>query len=126
MLTQIVANFLRLRSRHLRDGLLDVFLQLGWKFAGEGAEILARKIVHSKDAITREDLIETLLVLAQKNPELKDKIEVLTPGFDPQSLLAQVRRTALELSVERPDLAAAVIRGNAIARSPLAGLASEI
>src|SRR5436190_21512101 len=53
-------------------------------------------------------------------------IEVLTPGFDPQSLLAQVRRTALELSVERPDLAAAVIRGNAIARSPLAGLASEI
>jgi hypothetical protein len=126
MLTQIVANLLRLRSRHLRDGVLDVFRQLGWGFVGDGAEILARKVVCSKDAITREDLIETLLVLAQKNPELKEKITSLTPGFDPQALLAHVRRTALELSVERPDLAAAVVRSAAFARSPLAGLASEV
>jgi hypothetical protein len=126
MLTQIVANLLRLRSRHLRDGVLDVFRQLGWGFVGDGAEILARKVVRSKDAITREDLIETLLVLAQKNPELKEKITSLTPGFDPQALLAHVRRTALELSVERPDLAAAVVRSAAFARSPLAGLASEV
>lgn len=33
---------------------------------------------------------------------------------------------ALELSVERPDLAAAVVRATAFARSPLAGLASEV
>jgi hypothetical protein len=33
---------------------------------------------------------------------------------------------ALELSVERPDLAAAVVRSAAFARSPLAALASEI
>jgi hypothetical protein len=126
MLTQIVANLLRLRSRHLRDGVLDVFRQLGWGFVGDRAEILARKVVRSKDAITREDLIETLLVLAQKNPELEEKITSLTPGFDPQALLAHVRRTALELSVERPDLAAAVVRSAAFARSPLAGLASEV
>ena len=132
MLTQIIANFLRLRSRHLREGVLDVFRQLGWGFVGSGAEILARKVVRSKDAITREDLIETLLVLAQKSPqhpvyaELKDKIAVLAPSFDPRALLAHVRRTAMELSVERPDLAAAVIRATALARSPLAPLASEV
>jgi hypothetical protein len=125
-LTQIVANFLRLRSRHLRAGVLDVFRQLGWEFAGDGAQILARRVVRSKDAITREDLIETLLSLAQKNTELKDKITDQTPGFDPQTLLAHFRRTALELSVERPDLAAAVVRSAAFARSPLAGLASDI
>lgn len=126
MLTQIVANFLQLRSRHLREGVLDVFRQLGWVFVGDGAEILARKVVRSRDAITREELIETLLVLAQKNLELKDKITALTPGFDPQALLAHIRRTALELSVERPDLAAAVVRSAAFARSPLASLASEV
>ena len=126
MLTQTVANFLQLRSRHLREGVLDVFRQLGWGFVGNGAEILAHKIARSKDAITREDLIETLLVLAHKNPELKDKITALTPGFDPQMLLAHVRRVAMELSVERPDLAAAVIRATAFARSPLSGLASEV
>jgi hypothetical protein len=126
MLTQIAANFLRLRSRHLREGVLDVFRQLGWGFVGDGAEILASRVVRSKDAITREDLIEMLLVLAQKNPELKDKIAILTPGFDPQTLLANVRRATLELSAERPDLAAAVIRSTAFARSPLAGLASEV
>ena len=126
MLTQIVSNFLQLRSRHLRDGVLDVFRQLGWGFVGDGAEVLAHKVVRSKDAITREDLIETLLVQAQKNTELKDKIMALTPGFDPQALLTNVRRTALELSVERPDLAAAVVRATAFARSPLAGLASEV
>ncbi len=58
MLTQIVANFLQLRSRHLREGVLDVFRQLGWGFVGDGAEILAHKVARSKDAITREDLIE--------------------------------------------------------------------
>ena len=132
MLTQIIANFLRLRSRHLREGVLDVFRQLGWDFVGDGADVLARKVVHSKDAITREDLIETLLVLAQKSPEhhvyaeLKDKITALAPSFDPQALLAHVRRATLELSVERPDLAAAVIRATALARSPLAPLASEV
>ncbi len=126
MLTQIFANLLQLRSRHLRDGVLDLFRQLGWGFVGDGAEILAHKVVRSKDAITREDLIETLLVLAQKNPELKDKIAALAPSFDPQALLAQVRRATLELSVERPDLAAAVVRSVAFARSPLAGLASEV
>jgi hypothetical protein len=112
--------------------VLDLFRQLGWGFVGDGAEILAHKIVRSKDAITREDLIETLLVLAQKpsqHPvytELKQKIEALAPDSDPQTLLAQVRRAALELSVERPDLAAAVVRGAALARGPLAGLASEV
>jgi hypothetical protein len=126
MLTQIVANFLQLRSRHLRDGVLDVFRQLGWGFVGDGAEVLAHKVVRSKDAITREDLIETLLVLAQKNTELKDKIAAVAPGFDPPALLAQMRRVALELAIERPDLAAAVVRATALARSPLAGLASEV
>jgi len=126
MLTQMVATFLQLRSRHLRAGVLDVFRQLGWGFDGDGAEILAHKVVRSKDAITREDLIETLLVLAQKNTELKGKITVLTPGFDPQALLAHVRRAALELSVERPDLAAAVVRATGFARSPLAALASDV
>ena len=126
MLTQMVANFLQLRSRHLREGVLDVFRQLGWGFVGDGAEILAHEVVRSKDAITREDLIETLLVLAQKNTELKDKIATLAPDFDPQTLLAPVRRATLELSVERPDLAVAVVRSAAFARSPLAGLASEV
>jgi len=126
LLTQMAANFLQLRSRHLREGVLDVFRQLGWGFVGDGAEILARKVVCSKDAITREDLIETLLALAQKNTELKDKIAALAPNFDPQTLLAQVRRTALELSVERPDLAAAVVRATALARSPVSSLASEV
>jgi hypothetical protein len=126
MLTQIIANVLRLRSRHLHEGVLDMFCQLGWGFVGDGAEILTHEIVGSKDAISREDLIETLLVLAQKNTELKDKIGTLTPGFDPQALLATARRVAMELSVERPDLAAAVVRSAAFARSPLAGLASEV
>ena len=132
MLTQMVANFLRLRSRHLREGVLDVFRQLGWGFVGDGAEVLARSVGCSKDAITREDLIETLLVLAQKSPqhpvyaELKEKIAALAPNFDPQILLAHVRRTTLEISVERPDLAVAVVRSAAFARSPLAGLASEV
>jgi hypothetical protein len=126
MLTQMVANFLQLRSRHLREGVLDVFRQLDWAFVGDGAEILARRVVRSKDAITREDLIETLLVLAQKSTELKDKIAVLAPTFDPQDLLCHVRRTAMELSVQRPDLAAAVVRAAALARSPLAPLASEV
>src|SRR4030088_196535 len=111
VLTQLAANFLKLRSRHLRDGLLDVFLQLGWEFAGEGARILAREVVQRKDAITREDLIETLLVLAQKKQksskqpvyaELRMKIAALAPGIDPQALLANLRRATLELSVERP------------------------
>ena len=126
MLTQIIANFLCLRSRHLKEGVRDVFRQMGWGFAGDGAEFLARKVVRSRDAITREDLIETLLVLAQKDAELKDKIAALAPSFDPQALLVHVRRTALELSVERPDLAAAVVRATALARSPVAGLASEV
>jgi len=126
MLTQMTTNFLRLRSRHLREGVLDVFRQLGWRFEGDGAENLSGSVVCSKDAITREDLIETLLVLAQKNTELKDKIAALAPDFDPQMLLAHVRRATLELSVERPDLAVAVVRSAALARSPLAGLASEV
>jgi hypothetical protein len=143
VLTQIVANFLQLRSRHLRDGVLDLFLQLGWEFAGEGAEILAHEVVHlkykdkvpgglPKDAITREDLIENLLVLAQKTSthpvysELKNKIAALAPDSDPQTLLANLRRAILELSVERPDLAAAVVRGTAMARTQVAGLASEV
>jgi hypothetical protein len=71
-------------------------------------------------------LIETLLALAHQNPELEDKITALAPGFDPPTLLAHVRRATLELSVERPDLAAAVVRSAAIARSPLAGLASDV
>jgi hypothetical protein len=104
----------------------DVFLQLGWGFVGNGAEILAHKVARSKDAITREDLIETLLGLADKNPELEDKITALAPGFDPPTLLAHLRRATLELSVERPDLAAAVIRSAAIARSPLAALACDV
>ena len=70
--------------------------------------------------------MEMLLMLADKNPELKDKITALAPGFDPQTLLAHVRRASLELSVERPDLAAAVVRSAAIAQSPLAGLASDV
>ena len=126
MLTQIAANLLRLRSRHLREGVLDVFRQLGWEFVGDGAELLAQSVVRSKDAITREDLIETLLVLAEKNTELKNKIASLTPGFDLQTLLSHVRRSATELSVERPDLAAAVVRSAAFARSPLAPLVSEV
>jgi hypothetical protein len=132
VLTQITANFLKLRSRHLRDGLLDVFLQLGWEFTGEGARILAREVAHRKDAITREDLIEALLVLAQKSSaqpvyaELRMKIAALAPGFGPPTLLANLRRATLELSVERPDLAAAVTRATAMARTPVAGLASEV
>jgi hypothetical protein len=131
-LTQITANFLKLRSRHLRDGLLDVFFQLGWEFAGDGGRILAREVAHRKDAITREDLIETLLVLSHKSSshpvyaELRKKIAALTPGFDPQTLLANLRRATLELSVERPHLAAAVTRATAMARTPVAGLASEV
>ncbi len=132
VLTQIAANFLKLRSRHLRDGLLNVFLQLSWEFAGEGARRLAREVAHGKDAITREDLIETLLVLAQKSSshpvyaELRTKIAALAPGFEPKDLLANLRRATLEFSVERPDLAAAVTRATAMARTPVTGLASEV
>ena len=126
VLTQIVANFLKLRSQHLRRGVLTVFFQLGWKFYGQGARTLAREIVGGKDAITREDLIESLLALAQNTPELKNKIAALVPAFDPPALLALLRRTALELSVERPDLAAAAVRSTAMARTPVSGLASEV
>lgn len=126
VLTQIVANFLKLRSQHLRHGVQQVFLQLGWEFYGDGARTLAREIVGSKDAITREDLIENLLALAQSTPELKNKIASLVPAFDPPALLSLLRRTTLELSVERPDLAAATVRSTAMARTPLAGLASEV
>jgi hypothetical protein len=126
VLTQIVANLLKLRSQHLRHGVLQVFLQLGWEFYGAGAQTLAREIVGSKDAITREDLIENLLVQAQTTPELKTKISALVPAFDPPALLANLRRITLELSVERPELAAATVRGTAMARTPLAGLASEV
>jgi len=65
-------------------------------------------------------------VLAQKNTELKEHVATLAPGFDAQGLLAHVRRATLELSAERPDLAAAVVRATAMARTPVAGLASEI
>ncbi len=126
VLTQIVANFLKLRTRHLRDGVLQVFLQLGWEFAGDGAKVLAQEIVGGKDAITREDLIDNLLALAHKTPELKTKIATLVPAFDPPALLAHLRRMALELSVERPDLSAAAVRSTAMARTPAAGLASEV
>ena len=126
VLTQIVASLLELRTRHLRDGVLQLFLQLGWEFAGERAKALAHEIVGGKDAITREDLIENLLALAQTTPELKTKITTLVPAFDPAALLAHVRRTTLELSVERPDLSTALVRSTAIARTPAAGLASEI
>jgi hypothetical protein len=132
VLTQIAANFLQLRTRRLRDGLLDLFLQLMWEFAGDGARILAREVAHRKDAITREDLIEILLVLAQKSSphpvysELRSKISALAPGSDTEALLANLRRATLELSVERPDLAAAVTRAKAMAGTPVAGLASEV
>jgi len=126
VLTQLVANFLKLRSQHLRHGVLQVFLNLGWEFAGERAKALAREIVGGKDAITREDLIETLLALARNTPELKNKIAALVPAFDPQSLLAHLRRATLELSMERPDLAAAAVRSTAMARTPVSGLASEV
>jgi hypothetical protein len=143
VLTQILANFLKLRSRHLCDGVLNLFLQLGWEFTGEGAELLAHQVVDlkykdkvpgglPKDAITREDLIENLLVLAQKTSpdgvyaELRNKIAALAPGSEPRTLLANLRRVTLELSVERPDLAAAVIRGTAMARTQVAGFASEV
>ncbi len=126
VLTQIVANLLKLRTRHLRDGVLEVFLQLGWEFAGERAKALAHEIVGGKDAITREDLIEKLLALAQKTPELKTKIAALVSAFDPPALLAHLRRVSLELSVERPDLAAAAVRSAAMARTPTSGLASEV
>ena len=126
VLTQLVANFLKLRSQHLRHGVLQIFLNLGWEFAGERAKALAREIVSGKDAITREDLIESLLALAQNTPELKNKIAALVPAFDPPALLALLRRTALELSVERPDLAAAAVRSTAMARTPVSGLASEV
>jgi hypothetical protein len=126
VLTQIVANFLKLRSQHLRHGVLQIFLQLGWEFANDRAKTLAREIIGGKDAITREDLIENLLMLAQNTPELKTRIAALVPAFDPPALLARLRRATLELSVERPDLAAAVVRSTAIARSPVSGLASEV
>jgi hypothetical protein len=126
VLTQFVANCLKLRSRHLRGGMLDVFLQLGWEFSGKGAHALAKEIVGAKDAITREDLIESLLVLAQKTPELETKIAAFVPAFDPPGLLAHVRHAALELSVERPDLAAAVVRSTAMARTPVATLAGQV
>lgn len=116
VLTQIAGDLLKLRSRYLRDGILDLFLQLGWEF--EGAEILAREMVRHKDAISREDFVENLLVL--------DKIATLAPGFDAGSLLANLRRATLELSVERPDLAAAAVRSTAMARTPIAGFASEV
>jgi hypothetical protein len=106
--------------------VLDVFRHLGWEFHGQGARTLAREIVGNKDAITREDLIENLLIHAQKKPELKNKIAALVPAFDPPALLAHLRRTTLELSTERPDLAAAVVRATAMARTPLSGLASEV
>ncbi len=126
VLTQIVANFLKLRSQHLRHGVLQVFLQLGWEFAGERAKALAREIVSGRDAITREDLIENLLALAQNTPELKNKIAALVPAFDPPALLAHLRRATLELSVERPDLAMSAVRSTAMARTPVSGLASEV
>jgi hypothetical protein len=126
VLTQLVANLLQLRTRHLREGVLQIFLHLGWEFAGERAKSLAHEIVGRKDAITREDLIEKLLALAQSTPELKTKITTLVPAFDPPALLAHLRRTTLELSVERPDLSAAVARSTAMARTPAAGVASEV
>jgi hypothetical protein len=126
VLTQLVTNLLQLRTRHLRDGVLQVFFHLGWDFAGEKAKALAHVIVGRKDAITREDLIENLLALAQTTPELKTKITTLVPAFDPPALLAHLHRTTLELSVERPDLSTALVRSTAMARTPAAGLASEL
>jgi len=126
VLTQLVANLLQLRPRHLRDGVLQIFLHLGWEFAGERAKTLAHEIVGRKDAITREDLIENLLELAQTMPELKTKITALVPAFDPSALLGHVRCTTLELSVERPDLSTAQARSTALARTPASGLASEV
>ncbi|MDP8989058.1 MAG: hypothetical protein M3N41_03130 [Acidobacteriota bacterium] len=126
VVTQLLANLLQLRTRHLRAGVLQIFLKLGWEFAGERAKALAHEIVGRKDAIGREDLIENLLALAQTTPELKTKITALVPAFDPPALLAHVRRTTLELSVERPDLSTAVLRSTAMARTPAAGLASEV
>jgi hypothetical protein len=126
VLTQVVTDLLKLRSRHLGEGVLQVFRQLGWEFTGDGAKLLAREIVSGKDAITREDLIDNLLVKAQTTPELKLKIATLVPAFDPAALIALLHRTTLELSTERPELAASIVRSTAMARTPLAGLASEV
>ena len=126
VLTQLVANSLKLRSQHLRHGMLQIFLNLGWEFSGERAKALAREIVRGKDAITREDLIENLLALAQNTPELKNKIAALVPAFDAPTLLTHLRRATLELSVERPDLAAAAVRSTVMARTPVSGLAGEV
>ena len=66
VLTQIVANLLQLRiPPSARRSPADRLPPIGWEFAGEGAENLAHEIVGRKDAITREDLIENLLALAQ-------------------------------------------------------------
>lgn len=126
MSTQIAADLLQLRNRRLREGVLQIFLRLGWEFGAQRANALIHEIVGGKDAIAREDLIEHLLALAQTTPELKNKIGALVPAFDPPALLAHIRRTALELSVERPDLAAAAVRSTAMARTPASGLASEV
>ena len=98
---------------------LDVFLQLGWEFAGEGAEVLAQQgCALERRHHSRGSDRDICWCWRRNTPELKDKIAALAPGFDPQALLAHVRRATLELSVERPDLAAAVVRSAAIARSP--------
>jgi len=142
-LTQILTNVLKLRSKYLRDGILHLFERLGWQFSAQDALTLAHELVRlplpgqkakgvAKDAIAREDLLEKLLEMAQNEAlgtaatSLRTKIAELAPGADPKDLLASLRKTSMELSVERPDLAMATVRSIAMTRTQVADLASHV
>lgn len=122
-LSHMTLDALRLRTLHLEQGLTDLFLQLGWNVdtrLGE-AGTLAKLVLNGSTVITREELVEKLLELAGRLPELKDLID-----GDPKLMLEDARYSALRVATERPDLASSSVKTIALAQGRAADLASQI
>jgi len=122
-LAHMVMDSLRLRTFHLERGVTDLFRQLGWKIEGPlgEAQILAKVVLKGAEVITREELVESLLELASRAGDLKDLV-----AGDPKAVLNDVRQAALQVAVERPELATASVKTIALAQGPAAHLASEV
>jgi len=130
VLTQLFGQALNIRSRYLRDALVELFARLQWKFSGDSALQLATEIASARDALTREELVEILLELARKpqcpHAELKAELAAEMPAQDPDTALAHVRAATLEIGTEHAHLSSAAMRAMALARGPAAGLARSI
>lgn len=128
VLTQFSVQVLKLRTHCLRDGIIDLFATLEWRFSGDGGRRLADEIAGTngaaREAITREELVEALL--ARAHGEVRANLAALAPGCDLGEALAGARRSAMEMAIERPHLASATLRGIALSKGPAAAITSHV